>query len=73
MSSVWLTARAVRYITCRLLRARASQRPCPSSGVAIAIESSSRMDRTIREPSISLVGGTMSTSRIASSAAASRA
>ena len=32
MSSVWLTASAVRYITCRLLRARASQRFCVSSG-----------------------------------------
>ncbi len=31
MSSVWLTASAVRYITCRLLRARASQEFCGSS------------------------------------------
>ena len=31
MSSVWLTASAVRYITCRLLRARASQEFCGKS------------------------------------------
>ena len=31
MSSVWLTASAVRYMTCRLLRARASHEFCGSS------------------------------------------
>ena len=31
MSSVWLTAKAVRYITWRLLRARASQEFCGRS------------------------------------------
>ena len=61
MSSVWLTASDVRYITWRLLRARASQRLCESSGVARAIESSSRIVRTIRDPSAVLVVGTMST------------
>ncbi len=34
MSSVWLTASAVRYMTCRLLRARASQRLCGPVGRA---------------------------------------
>ena len=52
MSSVWLTARAVRYITCRLLRARASQRLSVSSGTVCPRgpnSASSRMARTIRE------------------------
>ena len=35
MSSVWLTASAVRYITCKLLRARASQEFCGSLGVEV--------------------------------------
>ena len=37
MSSVWLTARAVRYITWRLLRARASQEFCGKSAWASKI------------------------------------
>ena len=61
MSSVWLTASDVRYITWRLLRAFASQRFCDSSGAASTIESSSRIVRTIREPSPASVVGTMST------------
>ena len=35
MSSVWLTASAVRYITWRLLRARASQEFCGSSACGV--------------------------------------
>ena len=68
MSSVWLTAIDVRYITCRLLRARASQRLFDSSGAARAIESSSRIERMIRDPSAWLSAGTMSTRSIAASA-----
>jgi hypothetical protein len=61
MSSVWLTAREVRYITWRLLRARDSQWPGGCPGAARAIESSSRMVLTIREPSPAAAGGITST------------
>ena len=53
MSSVWLTASAVRYITCRLLRARASQEFCGGSAARskMRLPSSCVTERTIRERS----------------------
>ena len=51
MSCVWLTARAVRYMICRLLRAWASHALCGgASGTSkIALPSSCVIERTIRE------------------------
>ena len=55
MSSVWLTASAVRYMICRLLRARASQGDDVSSsgGARISLPSDWCIVCTIREPSSS--------------------
>ena len=65
MSSVWLTARAVRYITCRLLRARASQWfwvSSSGSGGPSNPPASSGMAEMIREPSSRLPAATIWTS-----------
>ena len=53
MSSVWLTASAVRYMICRLLRARASQGDdvSLSGGVSNSLPSDWCIECTIREPS----------------------
>ncbi len=61
MSSVWLTASAVRYMTCRLLRARASQGLSPSSSPSLRIwlPSAWLIERTMRELS-PVCRGTMS-------------
>ena len=55
MSNVWLTASAVRYMICKLLRARASQGEVVSSvgGARISLPSDWCIVWTIREPSSS--------------------
>jgi len=63
MSSVWLTASAVRYITCKLLRARASHEFCGASAPAAntRLPSSWLTERTIRDPSVGSSGCPMRT------------
>ena len=62
MSSVWLTARAVRYITWRLLRARASQEFCGRSAWAskIRLPSSCVTEWMIRDWSSGAAAAAMS-------------
>ncbi len=52
ISSVWLTASAVRYMICKLLRARASQGFSAEPWAKMALPSSWGTDCTIREPAV---------------------
>ena len=73
ISCVWLTARAVRYMICRLLRARASQglgKPS-AEGEKISLPSCWVIERTIRDPSSTWLRETMSILSDKSSEAAS--